>query len=149
WWGRRRIGLLLVGLIVPPCLLLSGPPDDASPARRVRGVGDAAILRFAFAPDGATIAAILASGRVALRGAAGGAANHAFLDHRGFALALAFSPDGRSLAVGGTEPDVFLHDLAAGGAGRPLGMPIRCGKGLAFSPDGRILAVSSGLDREV
>ena len=40
WWSRGRIGLLLLGLIVLPWLPISGPPSDATPARRVRGVGD-------------------------------------------------------------------------------------------------------------
>ena len=133
-WNRRRIGLLLLALIVLPWLPISGPPSDATPARRVRGVGDAPILAFAFAPDGATIATIQADGRVALRDAAGGASAHSFLDHRGSAQALAFSPDGRSLAVGGAEPDILLYDVEAGGAGHPLGMPIRCGQGPGLLP---------------
>ena len=143
WWGCGWIGLLLLALIVLPWLPISWPSGDGTPARRVRGVGDTAILTFAFAPHEATIATIQTDGRVALRDVAGGAGAHPFLDYRGFALALAFSPDGRSLAVGGAEPDIFLYDVEAGGAGRPLGMPIRCGKGLAFSPDGRTLAASS------
>ena len=145
WWGRGWIGLLILALLALPWLPTSLPPGDATPARRVRGGGDLAIVTFAFAPRGATIATIQTDGRVALRDAGGGASAQSFLDHRGFALALAFSPDGRSLAVGGAEPDIFLYDVEAGGAGRPLGMPIRCGKGLAFSPDGRTLAASSYL----
>src|SRR5262245_13241005 len=92
-WSPRRIGLLLLGLVVLPGLPIPGPAGDATPARRVRGVGDSAILTFAFAPDGATIAAIQTDGRAALRGEAGGAGAHSFLDYRGCALALAFSPD--------------------------------------------------------
>jgi WD40 repeat protein len=150
-WSRRGIGLLLLGLIVLPWLPIWGPPRDATPARRVRGVGDAPILTFAFPPDGATIATIQMDGRVALRDTAGGAGAPTFLDHPGYAWALAFSPDGRSLAVGGAEPDIFLYDVEAGGAGRPLGMPIRdvCAKGLAFAPDGRSLAASSYRDHDV
>jgi WD40 repeat protein len=137
-WSRGRIGLLLLGLIVLPWLPVFGPPRGATPARRVRGVGDTTILTFAFAPHGATIATIQTDGRVALQDAAGGASAHSFLDHRGFALALAFAPDGRSLAVGGAEPDILLYEVGSGGAGRPLGMPIRCVQNLAFSPDGRL-----------
>jgi WD40 repeat protein len=149
WWRRSWIGLLPVALIVLPWLPICGPPSDAAPARRVRGVGDAPILTFAFAPHGGTIATLQMNGRAALRDAAAGASAPAFLDYRGFALALAFSPDGRMLAVSGSEPDILLYDLRAGGAGRPLGMPIRDGKGLALSPDGRTLAVSSYLDHDV
>ena len=125
WWGRRRIGLLLLGLIVLPWLPISGTPRDPAPARRVRGVGDTAILTFAFAPVGATIASIQTDGRVAVRDAAGGHGAHSFLDHRGFAQALAFAPDGRSLALGGIEPDILLYDVGTGGEARPLGIPIR------------------------
>ena len=148
-WSCRRIGLLLLGLLVLPWLRIFGPPNDPTPAMRVRGIGDAPILRFRFSPDGATIATIQTDGRVALRCAAGGASALSFLDLGGPALALAFSPDGRSLAVGGVGADLFLYDVGAGGAGHPLGMPIRLFSGLAVSPDGRLLAASSSLDHEI
>ena len=148
-WSRRRIGLLLLGVIVLPWLPILRPPSDATPARRVRGIGDAPIVAFAFAPDGETIATLQADGRVALRDAAGGMSANSFLGYRGLARAMAFSPDGRSLAVGGSESDILLYDLRSGGAGHPLGMPIRWAKGLAFSPDGRTLAASSYLHDEI
>src|SRR6516162_684105 len=83
WWSRWRIGLLLLGLIVLPWLPLFGPPRHAKPTRRIPGVGDAPILAFAFAPDGATIASIQWDGRVALRGTAGGVNAPSFPDHGG------------------------------------------------------------------
>ena len=67
-----RISLLLLGVIVIPWLPILEPSRDATPARRVRGVGDVPILGFALAPDGATIATIQVDGRVALRDAAWG-----------------------------------------------------------------------------
>src|SRR6516165_4369847 len=115
-WSRGRIGLLLLALIVPAWLPICGPPSDPTPARRVRGIGDPAILTFAFAPDGATIATIQTDGRVALRDAGGGGSDHSFLEYPSFALALAFAPDGRSLAVGGAAADLFLYDVGARGA---------------------------------
>jgi WD40 repeat protein len=148
-WSRRRIGLLLLGFLVLPWLPICGRPRDPTPARRVRGIGDTAILTFAFAPEGATIATVEGDGRVSLRDAVGSLSVPSFLDYRGFAWAIAFSPDCRSLAVGGYPPDILLYEFRAGGAGRPLGMPIRYVKGLAFSPDGRILAASSYLDHEI
>jgi WD40 repeat protein len=144
-WTRGRIGLLLLALLVPPWLPITGPPRDATPARRVRGAGDLAVLMFAFAPDGATIATIQTNWRVALRDASRGMGAPCFLDHPGPARALAFSPDGR-LAVGGTDPDVYLYQA---GARHPVGVPIRETGSLAFSPDGRILAASSYLDHEI
>jgi hypothetical protein len=104
WWGRRRIGLLLLALILLPWPPISGPPWDATPARRFRGVGDIPILAFVFAPDGATIATIQCDWTVALRNTAGGVDPPSFLDHGGQARALAFSPDRRSLAGGATDP---------------------------------------------
>lgn len=147
--SRRTIGLLLLGLIVVPWLPISRPPGDATLARRIRGVGDSAILTFAFAPDGATIATIRWDGRVGLRDAGAGAGTEAFLDHPGLAWALAFSPEGRSLVVGGIEPDLFLYRIEEDGGGRPLGMPIRDTSSVAFSPDGGTLAASSHLTPEI
>ena len=37
WWGRRRIGLLLLGLLVRPGLPIPGRRGDVTPARRARG----------------------------------------------------------------------------------------------------------------
>src|SRR5262249_28075181 len=116
-WNRLRIGLLLLALIVLPWLPICGLPSDGTPARRARGIGDSAILTFAFAPHGEAIATIQLDGRVALRDAAGGVSAPSFLDHRGFAQALAFAPDGRSLAVGDIEADILLYNLGSGGAG--------------------------------
>ena len=82
-WSPKRIGLLLLGLVVLPWLPIPGPPSDVTTARRIRGVGDSAILTFAFAPDGATIAIIQKDGRVAVRDAAGSAGGPSFLDYRG------------------------------------------------------------------
>src|SRR5262249_11184326 len=104
--NRGRIGLLLLGLAVLPWLPIDGMTGDPTPARRARGLGDAPIVSFAFAPDGATIAAFQGN-RVSLRDAKGGGGACAFLDRRGRARALVFSPDGRSLVVGGVEPDLF------------------------------------------
>ena len=81
FWSRGRIGLLLLGLIVLPWLPLLGPPRHAKPTSRIPGVGDAPVLSFAFAPDGATIATIQLDGRVALRDAAGGAGIPSFLGY--------------------------------------------------------------------
>src|SRR5262245_5831245 len=56
--NRKRIGLLLLGTIALAWLPIDGIPGDPTPARRALGLGDNPILSFAFAPDGATIAAI-------------------------------------------------------------------------------------------
>jgi WD40 repeat protein len=114
-WNRRRIGLLLPAVLVLPWLPIFGPPKDATPAKRVRGVGDVPILSLAFAPDGATIATIQADWKVTLRDAAWEMSAHSVLDHRGPAQTLAFSPDGRTLAASSyLHNEILLWDIAAG-----------------------------------
>src|SRR6516165_8065928 len=108
-WNRRRIGLLVLGVIVLPLLPILGSERDATPTRWARGVGDAQTLAFAFAPDGETIATVLTDGRVALRDAASGGGTTDLLDYPGYAWALAYSRDGRTLAVGGDGPDILLY----------------------------------------
>jgi WD40 repeat protein len=146
--NRGRIGLLLLAIGALAWLPIDGMPGDPTPARRVRGRGNGVIPNFAFAPDGATIAAIQ-DYRVILWDAKGVGGAITFLGHRGPAQILAFSPDGRSLVVGGVEPDLFLCRIGEDGDGHPLGMPIRRTSGLAVSPDGRVLAASSYLDPQI
>jgi hypothetical protein len=111
----RRIGLLLLAVVVLAWLPIFGSADDPTPARRLRGVGQAPILGFELSPDGALIATIQMDRRVALRDAASGLGAVSFLVKGGLAHAHAFSPDGRSLALGRIEPDIVLYDLRAGG----------------------------------
>ena len=59
WWSCKWIALLLLALVVLPWLPISKPRSAAARSRGARGVGDTAILAFAFAPDGKTIATIL------------------------------------------------------------------------------------------
>jgi WD40 repeat protein len=136
------------GIIALAWLTIDGMPGDPTPARRARGLGDTPIASFAFAPDGATIAALQGE-RVSLRDARGVGGPCAVLDRCGRARALAFSPEGRSLVVGGVEPDVFVYRIGEDGAGHPLGMPICMTSSLAVSLDGGTLAVSSYRDPEI
>ena len=115
-WSRGGIGLLLLGLIVLPWLPPLGPPRHAKPTRRIPGVGDAPILAFALAPDGATIASIQWDGRVALRGTAGGVNGPSFLDHGGHEEHVGTIGTGLVLQKGhlafGIVPQPETHEIA-------------------------------------
>src|SRR6516165_8416432 len=54
-WNRRRIGLLLLAVIVLPLLPILGSGRVATTPRWARGVGDAQSLAFAFAAGVETI----------------------------------------------------------------------------------------------
>jgi hypothetical protein len=86
-WNRRRIGLLVLGVIVLLWLLILGSERDATPTRWARGVGEAPIPALAFAPDGEVIATVQMDRRVALRDTTGGGGITAFLDYPGCASA--------------------------------------------------------------
>ena len=123
-----------------------GPPNDPTPARRARRVGDAPSW-VRVRPPWRDDRDHPQDGRVGLRGAAGEGTRPLLTGLCG-RTGLAFSPDGQSLAVGGAEPTLPV-DVGAGGAGHRLGMPICFVSGLAVSPDGRLLAAASSLDHEI
>src|SRR5262249_19589087 len=106
WFSLKGIGLLLLAVVVLPWLPKFARLSDQAPGRRVQGFGDSAILSFAFAPDGRTIATIQTDGRLTLRDVASDGRARSVLEHSGHAIGLAFSPDGRSLAVGDLGRDV-------------------------------------------
>jgi tricorn protease-like protein len=142
-WSRRRIGLLVLGILVLPWLPIFDHRLESPPMHRVRGDSGVSIRRFALSSDGQSVATIDDEGRVRLRPAVDGGSILRALDVRGFGMAVAFSPDGRHLAIGRDEPDVVLIDLDGSGRERLLGIPVRRTMDLRFSPEGRILAVSS------
>src|SRR5262245_46277983 len=82
FWSARRLGPLVLGICALAWLPSDGMTGDPTPARRARGLGDTPINSFAFAPDGATIAAIQGH-RVSLRDATGVGGGCAFLDRPG------------------------------------------------------------------
>jgi WD40 repeat protein len=146
---RGRLALLLTAVIIPAWLPAIDPPPEGLPMRRARGDSAVPIRRFAFSPDGRTIATVDQRGRVRLRPAVEAWGIERDLDVRGYGRAVAFSPDGRYLAVGRDEPDVVLCDLGRRGPARHLGIPVEKTSNLRFSPDGRTLAVSSHRSREI
>ena len=148
-WNRRRLGLLLAILIVPPWLPIPKPAPQRVPTRWARGTAQPPIIGFAYAPDGKTIATAHENNRVALWELTDGWTITRFLNDRGHEWTLAFSPDGRYLVAGGTEPDIVLCDLERSGQEHYLGIPVRQTSALRFSPDGRTLAVSSFRSTEI
>ena len=149
WWSRRRIGLLLLGLIVLPWLPIFGPPSDATPAqtgpggRGHRHPGLRVRPRWPDDRDHPDGRARGPAGRGGRRGA------HSFLDHRGHALGPGVLAR-RPIAGRGGRRTRYPPVRRPGRRGR--GIPWGCrsvGKGLAFSPDGRTLAASSYLHHEI
>jgi WD40 repeat protein len=147
-WNRRRIGLLLLAVIVLPLLPILGSKRDATPTRWARGVGDAQSLAFAFAADGETIATVQMDRRVALRDATGGGGITDFLDYPSCAGAVAYSPDGRLLATASGDGIVRLWSLATGAKLRQVGGSAERLVGVAFAPDGKMLA-ATGYDNDI
>ncbi|MGX1810077.1 NACHT and WD repeat domain-containing protein [Nocardia sp. NPDC055321] len=107
---------------------------------------DAWVASVAFSPDGRTLFASTASGRVHRWDVSDPAhpvrADTIDLGHRGAVYAVAVRADGRWIATAGDDRTVRLHDLASGATVTLTGhdAPIRT---LAFAPDGNTLASGS------
>jgi RNA polymerase sigma factor (sigma-70 family) len=120
------------------------------------------VPRFAFAPDGKTLAVLYAGekdrdrtkddlqGGARLFDVAKGEAVRSLRGHKHMAISLAFSPDGKLLATGGSQHDndVRLWDVAAGKEVRVIetGAIVAA---VAFAPDGKVLATGLGDGRVV
>jgi len=105
-------------------------------------------LAVAYAPDGASVAAGLADGRIRVFRLAPAASVYSWQAHGDATAAVAYSADGRLLASGGYENDVKLWNPATGELVRTLKGHQGWSVALAFSPDGRTLA-SGGYDRTI
>ncbi len=104
------------------------------------------VAAVAFAPDGRTLFASTATGRVLRWDVADAAhpvrAADIDLGHRGAAYAVAVRADGRWLTTAGDDGTVRLHDLVSGRTRTLTGHtgPVRT---VAFAPDGNTLASGS------
>jgi WD40 repeat protein len=112
------------------------------------------VPRFAFAPDGKTIAVLYAGeigrdrktdglqGGLRLFDREKGEEIRQARGHKDMAISLAFSPDGKLLATGGSQHDldVRLWDAATGKQVRAINVAAMV-PALAFSPDGKVLAI--------
>lgn len=146
-WTRGRLALLLAAAIGLPWVPAFESPPDGPPVHRARGHSEAMIWRFAFSPDGQTIAAADGRAVVTLR-----RADHGWSVDRTLAFSgmyVAFSPNGRRLVAGGRDADVVSCDPDRETPAHPLGIPIREASELRYSPDGRTLAVASYRSPEI
>jgi WD40 repeat protein len=100
--------------------------------------------RFAFSPDGRTLAAGDASHAIHLIDLPDRTERSVLKGHRWTIYSLAFSPDSRVLATGGGDAVARLWDVATGQElTRPLRGHLQGITELAFSPDGKALATGS------
>jgi len=115
------------------------------------GEGYAGIFRVARSPDGRTIAAASAPGRLEFWDAAAGKRLRAVSLPTEFVSEMRFAPDGKVLALACSDPCVRLWDVDKGRTIREWKLPASRGsggegkswfEGLAWSPDGRLLAAS-------
>ncbi len=101
----------------------------------------AALVPFAFSPDGRSLAAVSRDGTICLCDPATGKEVRRLGPHRGIIKALVFSPDGTRLASGSwDDPTIRVWDVA--GDKPPLALPGHSNaiRSLAFSLDGKTLA---------
>jgi hypothetical protein len=99
------------------------------------------------APDGETVAAVVAGGTVSLRRAATGDEYGRLGNTGGEISALAFSPDGAMLAVA-RSGTIELWEVASGQQRGEIRTPHGLVRALALAPDSQTL-VSSGSDQQV
>ncbi|MGB0564310.1 MAG: NB-ARC domain-containing protein, partial [Spirulinaceae cyanobacterium] len=101
------------------------------------------VSAVAFSPDGETLAAGLADGRLCLWRVADGEQLLTFYGHTDWPWAIAFSPDGRHLASASQDRTVRLWDGATGETIQVFEGHTDWVKAIAFSPEGQRLASGS------
>ena len=123
-------------------LMISEPPGDATPARRVRGIGDSAILTFALPPIATRSRPSRSTGAWPC-GTWRAAGAQPSWTTRATPWPWRSHPtaDGWPWAASSLTSSCTISGPA--GRGIRWGCRIQCGEGLAFSTDGRTLAATS------
>lgn len=131
-------------------LLLSGGGDQPvvvwrlDSGREAWSAGGTWPTLAAFSPDGAAVALVEGTGRVAVRNAVDGVPRGAGIDHGATVTAIAYSRDGRWIATGGVDRRVKLWDASTGRLAQTFSGHDDGINALAFAPDGRVLASTAG-----
>lgn len=149
FWHRRRIGLVLILLVMLPWVPMPGPVSSGGPARRlVISQGDY-LTRLAFAPDGRSLATADIQGHAVLNPLEGEGGSHPALCDRGHGRVLAFTPDGHFLLMAGNSAGIARYDLSRKLTERLPGIDVTHTSDLKVAPDGQTLAIASFRSRDI
>ncbi|MHB1558506.1 MAG: WD40 repeat domain-containing protein [Isosphaeraceae bacterium] len=149
FWNRRRLGLVLVLLILLPWIPTPGSVPTSGPARRLRFRQGDYLIRVAFAPDGRSLATTDIQGRVSLLPLGEEGDGEQGLGDQGHGRVLAYSPDGRYLLMAGDTAGIVRCDLSRRVTLRLPGIEVADTSDLKIAPDGRTLATASFQSSEI
>ena len=144
----RLLAVIAAALITLAKLSPGDSVDKQSQVHIGAGEPGVQVTSLASSPTGKHVVTTNTSGRVSLRGEAGGWRIERQLEFPGYARSVAFSPDGGTLAAAGLARHICLWDITApaGTPARSIVLPIRQARCVMFSPDGQFLAVTTDLD---
>ncbi len=149
FWNRRRIGLVLILLVLFPWLPMPGRVPSSGPVRRQLVSRGDYLTRIAFAPDGRSLATADIQGRTVLHPLdEKGGSQHALCD-RGHGRVLAFMPDGHFLLMAGDSAGIVRYDLSRRLTERLPGIDVTYTSDLKVAPDGQTLAIASFRSRDI
>ena len=152
---------LLMFSILLICLPRSFTEDAADTAMHfIARLHDRPVWRFAYSPDGKTVACGSENGRIAVYGTANGQEIVRVHGHPDRLRSITYAPDSKTIACGSSDGSVYLYDAKTAERITKIG-GVRITRettkisaayqriwGLAYSPDGRMLA-TGGADGSV
>ena len=152
---------LLMFSILMICLAQNSTEEAAdTPIPFIARLHDRPVWRFAYAPDGKTIACGSENGRIAVYDTANGQEIAQLRGHTDRLRSLTYAPDSKTIACGSSDGSVSLYDAETAKRITKIGgVPITRETtkisaahqriwGLAYSPDGHMLA-TGGADGSV